>query len=509
MKYERKYTLKKAAAAALAVMISLSVFGVSNADRMLQTDRVVITGAAAEKDEKAEYDRQLAELENKKAELDRKIASAGSDIRGKQAKLDAVNEKAEVIKKKIEKVAKKTAELEDEMVELDTAILETNMKLEKSKEDIGVNLKEFKERLRAMYVAGNESYSEVLINAESFYDVLMRIELVKRVAEHDNETIDLLLEQKEQIEAYQAKLEKQNAELLEKSREYGERYKDLTEQQSELLKMQKEYGDSIKALQGDLSKYVNEAASVSGEYDRVAEKARTATTTTMATTAAPQVITDSDNNDSDDSGRATTTRRSSSDDDNGGSDNRSSTTRRTTTAASEDPDEPDTTTTTRRHEEPATTTTRAPETTTTTTTTTPAPEPEPEPEPQQNDDAEYKRNVVVNYAKGMVGGSYVWAGENYAACDCSGLVLLSYRQIGINLPHLAQSQAGYGWGVSRNELLPGDLIFFGSWSNIYHVAMYIGDGRMVHAANTSQGIIISNLDSWAVYNPVVCYRRLI
>ena len=119
--------------------------------------------------------------------------------------------------------------------------------------------------------------------------------------------------------------------------------------------------------------------------------------------------------------------------------------------------------------------------------------------------------TVIEYAKGMVGGSYVWAGEQYGATDCSGLVMLSYAQIGINLPHLASMQAEYGSDVARSDIQPGDLVFFGygDYSSIYHVAMYIGDGKIVHAESTDTGIVISYLDSVAQYNNITCIKRLI
>lgn len=497
--FNRIYTIKKIAAAAIAVTISLAAFGVSADSRGGMSGVGVISGAAAEKDENAEYDRQLAELEQKKAELDQKIAAAGSDIDGQQEKLDAVNEKAKIIKKKIAKVSKKAEQLENEMADIDDAMRETMYNLAQSEEAISVGLEEFKERLRVLYVAGNDSYSQVLVNADSFYDVLMRIELVKRVAKHDNDTIDSLLEQKAQIEQYQAELEVQSNELKAKSAEYGEKQRDLAEQQAELLKLSQEYGDSIEALKGDLGGYLSEAQLVNDEYNRVWAEAQTTTTTTttVATTPSPADTDDSS------SGGSTTTRRNT--DPGSSSDDGSTTTRRTTTTTAA-PDEPEPSTTTTTSESNGATTTRAPETTTSQTTTTQAPEPAPAP---SDSDREAKINIVVNYAKGMVGGRYVWAGEQYGATDCSGLVMLSYRQIGINLPHLAQSQANFGTTVSRSSLMPGDLVFFGSWANIYHVAMYIGDGKIVHAESTATGIVISYLDSVARYNNVVCCKRLI
>ena len=114
-------------------------------------------------------------------------------------------------------------------------------------------------------------------------------------------------------------------------------------------------------------------------------------------------------------------------------------------------------------------------------------------------------------AKSMVGGSYVWGGTSPNATDCSGLTMQCYAKIGINLPHLASAQANYGTTVSYSNMKKGDLIFFGgsSYSSIYHVAIYIGDGMMIHAENSNTGIVISYVSTFAQYNNITCIKRLI
>lgn len=515
MTVRKKYILKRLAAATLAVLLSVSVFGAYGQDKGLIKLDTAVNGAAVADDPKAEYEKQMDELDKKKKELDQKIAAAGSDIKGQQEKLDAVNEKAETIKKKIEKITKMSAELEDEMANLDSEMRDTQYNLQQSEEQIGTDIVEFKERLRAMYVAGNDSYSEVLVNANSFFDVLMRVELVKRVAKHDSDTIDSLLEQKSKIEEYQTELDEQSTALKAKSAEYGKKQKQLADQQAELLRLQNEYGTSIEALNCDLSGYLQMSGDISNQYAELAEKARTATTTTTTmTTTEPE--TEAPDDDSSDGGKkkkkkAKTTKKESTPD-SSEPDKPAETTNTTTASTTRAPetDAPKTTT-----EAPAPTT-QAPETTTKAKKTTTAPPTTTEPEDDmdveyEDDDRTTKVNIVVNYAKGMVGGSYVWAGEKYGATDCSGLVMLSYRQVGINLPHYAASQANYGTSVSYSNLMPGDLVFFGgsSYSSIYHVAMYIGDGKIVHAESTATGIVISYLSSVAKYNNITCMKRLL
>ena len=86
---------------------------------------------------------------------------------------------------------------------------------------------------------------------------------------------------------------------------------------------------------------------------------------------------------------------------------------------------------------------------------------------------------VVAYARSRLGCPYVWAASGPGAFDCSGLMMWCYRQIGISLPHSSRAQINVGQRVSRGNLQPGDLVFFGS--PIHHVGMYIGGGMMIEA----------------------------
>lgn len=89
---------------------------------------------------------------------------------------------------------------------------------------------------------------------------------------------------------------------------------------------------------------------------------------------------------------------------------------------------------------------------------------------------------VVTYAKSRLGCRYVWAGSGPNVFDCSGFTMWCYRQIGISLPHSSRAQINSGQRVSRGDLQPGDLVFFGS--PIHHVGMYVGGGMMIHAPHT-------------------------
>ena len=113
---------------------------------------------------------------------------------------------------------------------------------------------------------------------------------------------------------------------------------------------------------------------------------------------------------------------------------------------------------------------------------------------------------LVSYACQFVGNPYVWGGASLTrGADCSGFVMSVFANYGVSLPHSSGSQAGCGTSISASEAQPGDLFFYGNGSRINHVAIYIGNGQVVHASSPRTGIKISG----ACYrNPVKVVRVL-
>lgn len=103
------------------------------------------------------------------------------------------------------------------------------------------------------------------------------------------------------------------------------------------------------------------------------------------------------------------------------------------------------------------------------------------------------RVSLVSYATQFVGNPYVWGGTSLTrGADCSGFVLSVFANYGVYLPHSSRAQAGCGTSVNASEAQPGDLFFYGSGRGINHVAIYIGNGQIVHASSPTTGIKISN-----------------
>lgn len=101
---------------------------------------------------------------------------------------------------------------------------------------------------------------------------------------------------------------------------------------------------------------------------------------------------------------------------------------------------------------------------------------------------------VVNYAETLKGIKYVWGGESPSGFDCSGFTEYVYSHFGINLPHNAAEQYGYGESVSKDSLQPGDLVFFGKTAaGIYHVGIYIGGGNFINEPKPGDSVKITAL----------------
>ncbi len=111
-----------------------------------------------------------------------------------------------------------------------------------------------------------------------------------------------------------------------------------------------------------------------------------------------------------------------------------------------------------------------------------------------------RRSKIVNYALQFVGNRYVWGGTSLTnGADCSGFTQSVLKHFGIGIPRVSRDQANAGRAVKSSEMRPGDLIFYtNSRGTVNHVAMYIGNGQVVHAASKKSGIKIS---SWNYRSP--------
>lgn len=468
--------IKKFSACSLAILLTFGSFGFTRNESLITTH--------ADK-EQSQYSQKLDDLSKKQQELEKKIANADDNIKGQQEKLENVSKQMKVISDKIKSSEKYASQIEDEMCKIDDKMRETEYNLSNKEDEIKGNVNDFMKRVRAMYVNGSNSYTSIIASSDDFYDILMRTELIKKVAEHDNDTIKALIKQKKDIDKTKNDLEKQSESLKKKSKEYSEQQKNLSAEYDKLVEMKSEYGESLSTLESDKNSYQDEVDQVLNDYKDVAEQAARSTSTTKVTTtkSTTKKATKSTK-------KTTTTKRNTT----------TKTTKKSTT----------THTTTKTNIQTTKKQTTPKPTTTPKKTTVNTPQTKP-PISSGNEPNSSKANILVNTARSMVGAAYVWGSATPYATDCSGLTMQCYAKIGISLPHKASAQANYGTAVSYSNMQKGDLIFFGgnSYSSIYHVAIYVGDGKMIHAENTNTGVVISYVSSFSKYNHITCIKRLI
>ncbi|WBB64512.1 NlpC/P60 family protein [Streptomyces sp. WMMC500] len=113
--------------------------------------------------------------------------------------------------------------------------------------------------------------------------------------------------------------------------------------------------------------------------------------------------------------------------------------------------------------------------------------------------------TVLDFLNAQLGKAYVLGGTGPSSYDCSGLTQAAFRQVGVELPRTAAEQSTVGTPVAVSDVQPGDLVFWGGTGSAYHVAVYVGDGKYLDAANPSKGVVIQEM---SYYMPTSAARVL-
>jgi peptidoglycan DL-endopeptidase CwlO len=123
----------------------------------------------------------------------------------------------------------------------------------------------------------------------------------------------------------------------------------------------------------------------------------------------------------------------------------------------------------------------------------PTPKPPADPPPSSGGNA----GRAIAYARAQLGEPYKWGGAGPGSWDCSGLVMRAWGSAGVSLPHSASAQFSRTKRVSVGSIQPGDLVFWGkSPGSIYHVAIYLGGGKMIHAPRPGRDVEIVPITYW-------------
>ncbi|WP_291632558.1 C40 family peptidase [Clostridium sp.] len=330
-------------------------------------------------------------------------------------------------------------------------IIDTEKKIEKTVKDIVVaknNIKGeeslFNERMRAMYMNGADSYLEILLDSNGIEDFISRVENVKSVVEYDNKII---------------------SELNEKKKNIDSRKKALNDNRIKVLALQTDNEDKLDKL--SIKKKEQDKLIIQAEKDQELYKNEIAETQVSLGNATDQIK---------------------------NADQIKNVSKQVKVASNQAP-KYDVAVTTKRATEIIPSRGQVSNEVKNETRVVTNVEPNVEPikevsEPKQT--SLVSSNEVIAFAETFMGTPYEWGATGPNTFDCSGFVQYVYAHFGVSTGRVTYDQITHGEFVPRENLQPGDLVFFGIGTP-HHVGIYVGNGSYIHAPRTGDVVKISQL----------------
>ena len=428
-------------------------------------------------------------------------ADRESDLREEQAwtsqQLDATYSRMSVLweqKQQLEnQIASLNSDLVNVMVSIETLegdITAKQAEIEKTQGDLtkAQNAKDkqysaMKKRIQYLYEkGGNNAWFQMMLNADNLADLLTRAEYTQQMYEQDRESLQKYARTIEEVQKLEEQYEQEKADFETMKQEYEDQQSNLQYQLEVTRANSADCENEIAYAQQQATEYANllvqqQAEIEQLEAERIAaeEEARRQAEAEAAAAAAAQESDGESGEDStgdvqyDEEGNVISSDSGSSTDyeyDEYGnvidSDN-------TVDTSSYDSDSSDSSSSSNS---------------------------------SSSSSSSGSGSSVVDYATQFVGNPYVWGGTSLTGgADCSGFVQSVYANFGVSLPRTSYEQQNAGYEVSYADAQPGDLICYGG-----HVAIYMGNGQIVHASNARDGIKISDN---AAYRTITSVRRLV
>lgn len=119
------------------------------------------------------------------------------------------------------------------------------------------------------------------------------------------------------------------------------------------------------------------------------------------------------------------------------------------------------------------------------------------------------RQEIIDYAAQFLGTPYVYGGSTPDGFDCSGFTSYVYKNTVCPIARTSSDQRATTKNISMSELLPGDLVFFGSGNTVSHVGIYVGNGQFIHSPHTGSVVKYDTLSSGSYYNRFICGGRVL
>lgn len=359
----------------------------------------------------------------------------------------------------LELAGNKLQEVKTNLSNVQTEIEATKTEISEKEAELKVAQEELSGRLSDSYKRGDASLLSVILGANDFSELFSRMFYANKIAERDQQAIDAVRAAKSELESKQEDLAKQEAE------------------QKQLVADQQQQTDTVAARVNAQQTFYSGLDSQLKEQLAEEEALRIAQEEYAKQQAAQQQNNGSSSNNNSSSNGSNSGSNSGNAGNAGGNGGN-------TSAGNQQPSQP------QQHSQPQ----------------TPS-QPETPSKPSKPSTPDYGSNSgnapssVVDIALAQVGKEYVYGTAGPNTFDCSGLVSYSYAQVGYSITHWSQGQFNLvqskGHLVrSTSSLKPGDLVFWGySATSIYHVGIYIGGGRYVHASMPGVGVVTATLNT--------------
>ena len=423
-------------------------------------------------------------------------ASREDDLREEQAwtsqQLDATYARMSALwdqKQQLEgEIATLDANLVDVMVNiqtLETDISNKETEIVKTKQDLGKAQKAkekqydaMKKRIQYLYEkGGSDAWFQMMMNADNLADLLTRAEYTQKMYEQDRKSLEVYSNTIEQVKQLEEKYTGEKAELEGMKQEYEAESQNLQAQLDEKRATSADCENEIAYAQQQATEYANLLAAQQAEIEqleaeRIAAEEEARRQAEAAAAAQASNDGDYDSTQYDEEGNAVSSFESSGSgetqyDEYGNVIDSENTVDPSEYQSSSESSSSDSSSSS-----------------------------------GSSFSGSGSGSSVVNYATQFVGNPYVWGGTSLTSgADCSGFVQSVYANFGVSLPRTSYEQQNAGTEVSYADAQPGDLICYGG-----HVAIYMGNGQIVHASNAKDGIKISNN---AAYRTITSVRRLV
>lgn len=433
----------------------------------------------------------LQEIQEEKKNAQKQKEQAQEELDSVKDDIEAISEEAEALNEEIEEL---DAELVDlilsvNLLEMDisnkeTDIENTRREFEKAKEQVANQEEAMRLRIKFMYEKGQESYLELFVESKSMAEAVNRMEYSEKLYSYDRLLLEkyqlakqevadkeaLLLEELAELEEIKEDLGVQQEELNALIEEKRETADDFSAQLDKARKRAGEYEARIKQETENIRK-LNQA-----EQEKIAEEARKKALEEAKRKAEEAARKKAQEEEAaKKNGELQYLEKESLFTDSG-------TSKTADSDKSESVSDDDAATSSTQSEKTNTSETTATSTNTTVTAT-----------------GSGLGTDIANYALQFVGNPYVAGGTSLTnGCDCSGFTQGVYSAFGISIPRSSYAQSEGGTAVSYDQIQAGDIIYYGG-----HVAIYIGNDKIVHASTASTGIKISS----ASYRSIVTIRR--